>query len=98
MLSKLKGLFKKNTSDCDHRISLNGVSACVSKVYSFGETIDVYGWYDKHWEFKEGQRILFVRPDGSGTRYQILTIHHPGDPADMYFMKCSFDPRPTPKE
>ena len=98
MLPKIKQLFKKDTSDYYHKISLNGVSACISKVYNDGETIDVYGWYDKHWELKETQRILLVRPDGSSTRYKILTIRRPGDPDDMYFMTCQFDPRPALEE
>ena len=88
---------RKNLTSTDngheHTINLNGTFGYVSSVRNAGQQITVGGWNNKHWNYKEGQRVLLIQRDGSETRYMIDKVEHCGDPNDQYFIECSFCPR-----
>lgn len=82
-----------SNNNYDHMIRLNGVSGFVFSVRNRGQQITVSGWNETHWQYKEGQSVLLIQNDGKETRYMIDKVTHCGDPADQYFIECSFYPR-----
>jgi hypothetical protein len=80
----------------EHEIRLDGITGFVSHVQDEGRLITVTGWTTEHWNWKDGDRVLLVPKGEKGTRYRIAKVRHCGDPHDMYFLDCVFDPRSGP--
>lgn len=78
-------------------LTLDGVNGFVFAVKDKGQHITITGWTD-HSKFEDGRNIILHNRDGSETRYRIDKVKRCGDPDDMYFMDCTFNPRkPTTK-
>jgi hypothetical protein len=88
----LRRLFTRSKPP-SHDLWLDGVMACVSRVYDDGKRISVYGWYDFHWKLQQGHLVRFLQREGAEVRpstYRIVKDKHCGDPPDMYFLECEY--------
>lgn len=75
-----------------HQIWLDGATAGVLHVSDGGNKITVCV-FQRGYEWKDGDLVIFRRRSGETTRYKIDQIRTPSDPGDQHFLDCTFTPR-----
>jgi hypothetical protein len=88
----LRDLFKRQRPT--HQIDLNGVHGFVFRHAQNGKKLTVSGWNNDHWKYNDGDFVQLITertPGGNyGGTYRIDAVKHCCDPADMYFIDCTF--------